>query len=93
MFTFIFCSIEQVNNLREIQAMRRLSPHSNILELQEVILYVYILYFEFLAPTPGLSDQVNCCHHLVSVVVSDIFKLLHLYLILTNHWSILSQSW
>ncbi|XP_076098270.1 MAPK/MAK/MRK overlapping kinase-like isoform X1 [Mytilus galloprovincialis] len=30
-------SIEQVNNLREIQAMRRLSPHSNILELQEVI--------------------------------------------------------
>lgn len=30
-------SIDQVNNLREIQAMRRLSPHSNILELQEVI--------------------------------------------------------
>ncbi|KAK3093503.1 hypothetical protein FSP39_016537 [Pinctada imbricata] len=30
-------SIEQVNNLREIQAMRRLSPHANILELQEVI--------------------------------------------------------
>ncbi|XP_033736171.1 MAPK/MAK/MRK overlapping kinase-like isoform X3 [Pecten maximus] len=30
-------SVEQVNNLREIQAMRRLSPHSNILELQEVI--------------------------------------------------------
>lgn len=30
-------SLEQVNNLREIQAMRRLSPHANILELQEVI--------------------------------------------------------
>ncbi|KAL5008683.1 hypothetical protein ScPMuIL_014264 [Solemya velum] len=30
-------SIEQVNNLREVQAMRRLSPHANILELQEVI--------------------------------------------------------
>lgn len=33
-----FFSIEQVNNLREVQAMRRLSPHANILELQEVIL-------------------------------------------------------
>ncbi|KAK3748050.1 hypothetical protein RRG08_029900 [Elysia crispata] len=30
-------SIEQVNNLREIQAMRRLAPHPNVLELQEVI--------------------------------------------------------
>ncbi|XP_064622097.1 MAPK/MAK/MRK overlapping kinase-like isoform X2 [Lineus longissimus] len=30
-------SLEQVNNLREIQAMRRLSPNANILELQEVI--------------------------------------------------------
>lgn len=30
-------SIEQVNNLREIQAMRRLAPHSNVLELYEVI--------------------------------------------------------
>ncbi|XP_038072169.1 MAPK/MAK/MRK overlapping kinase-like isoform X2 [Patiria miniata] len=30
-------SLEQVNNLREIQAMRRLSPHENILELIEVI--------------------------------------------------------
>ncbi|XP_041353049.1 MAPK/MAK/MRK overlapping kinase-like isoform X1 [Gigantopelta aegis] len=30
-------SIEQVNNLREIQAMRRLSPHANVLELHEVI--------------------------------------------------------
>ncbi|CAG5132553.1 unnamed protein product, partial [Candidula unifasciata] len=30
-------SIEEVNNLREIQAMRRLSPHPNILELQEVL--------------------------------------------------------
>eukprot|EP00700_Malawimonas_jakobiformis_P002338 EC723902.1.p1 GENE.EC723902.1~~EC723902.1.p1 ORF type:complete len:174 (+),score=20.40 EC723902.1:116-637(+) len=32
-----FESIEQVNNLREIQALRRLSPHSNIIKLQEVI--------------------------------------------------------
>ncbi|XP_025105892.1 MAPK/MAK/MRK overlapping kinase-like isoform X2 [Pomacea canaliculata] len=30
-------SIEQVNNLREIQAMRRLSPHANVLELFEII--------------------------------------------------------
>ncbi|XP_064603016.1 MAPK/MAK/MRK overlapping kinase-like [Liolophura sinensis] len=30
-------SLDQVNNLREIQAMRRLSPHPNILELEEVI--------------------------------------------------------
>lgn len=30
-------SLDQVNNLREIQAMRRLSPHDNILELREVI--------------------------------------------------------
>ncbi|XP_078516328.1 MAPK/MAK/MRK overlapping kinase isoform X2 [Lissotriton helveticus] len=32
-----FESIEQVNNLREVQALRRLSPHPNILHLQEVI--------------------------------------------------------
>jgi len=31
-------SIEQVNNLREIQALRRLNPHPNIIELKEVIL-------------------------------------------------------
>ncbi|XP_052769135.1 MAPK/MAK/MRK overlapping kinase-like isoform X2 [Mya arenaria] len=30
-------SLDQVNNLREIQAMRRLANHSNILELEEVI--------------------------------------------------------
>ncbi|XP_072031525.1 MAPK/MAK/MRK overlapping kinase-like [Amphiura filiformis] len=30
-------SLEQVNNLREVQAMRRLSPHDNILELKEVV--------------------------------------------------------
>uniref|UniRef100_A0A6I8PNJ5 MOK protein kinase n=1 Tax=Ornithorhynchus anatinus TaxID=9258 RepID=A0A6I8PNJ5_ORNAN len=32
-----FESIEQVNNLREIQAMRRLNPHPNILTLHEVV--------------------------------------------------------
>ncbi|MGH0187160.1 UNVERIFIED_CONTAM: hypothetical protein FKN15_034044 [Acipenser sinensis] len=32
-----FESTEQVNNLREIQAMRRLSPHPNILQLHEVL--------------------------------------------------------
>ena len=32
-----FDSIEQVNNLREIQALRRLSPHSNIIRLLEVL--------------------------------------------------------
>ncbi|XP_039597749.1 MAPK/MAK/MRK overlapping kinase-like [Polypterus senegalus] len=30
-------SMEKVNNLREIQAMRRLSPHPNILQLHEVL--------------------------------------------------------
>ncbi|XP_077997469.1 MAPK/MAK/MRK overlapping kinase-like [Glandiceps talaboti] len=30
-------SIEHVNNLREIQAMKRLSPHPNIIELKEII--------------------------------------------------------
>lgn len=32
-----FESIEQVNNLSEIQALRRLSPHPNILMLHEVV--------------------------------------------------------
>ncbi len=32
-----FKSLEQVNNLREIQALRRLNPHPNIIELQEVL--------------------------------------------------------
>lgn len=33
----VFESIEQVNNLREIQALRRLSPHPNIVKLYEVL--------------------------------------------------------
>ncbi|KAM4853604.1 MAPK/MAK/MRK overlapping kinase isoform 9-T9 [Thomomys bottae] len=32
-----FDSIDQVNNLREIQALRRLNPHPNILTLYEVV--------------------------------------------------------
>jgi len=32
-----FDSIDRVNNLREIQCMRRLSPHTNIVDLKEVI--------------------------------------------------------
>jgi renal tumor antigen len=32
-----FDSLDQVNNLREIQALRRLSPHANIIKLQEVL--------------------------------------------------------
>ncbi|NXJ05852.1 MOK kinase, partial [Odontophorus gujanensis] len=32
-----FKSIEQVNNLSEVQALRRLSPHPNILTLHEVV--------------------------------------------------------
>lgn len=31
-------SMTQVNNLREIQALRRLNPHPNVIELKEVIL-------------------------------------------------------
>lgn len=32
-----FKSIEQVNSLREIQALRRLNPHDNIIELEDVL--------------------------------------------------------
>ena len=32
-----FDSIEQVNNLREIQALRRLSPHAHVVKLYEVL--------------------------------------------------------
>ena len=32
-----FSSLEQVNSLREIQALRRLSPHPNIVKLHEVL--------------------------------------------------------
>ena len=32
-----FESIDQVNNLREIQALRRLSPHEHIIALEEVL--------------------------------------------------------
>ena len=32
-----FNSIEQVNGLREIQALRRLSPHPNVVTLHEVL--------------------------------------------------------
>jgi renal tumor antigen len=32
-----FDNIEQVNNLREIQALKRLSPHPNIIKLVEVL--------------------------------------------------------
>lgn len=31
-------SVEQANNLREVQAMKRLSPHANIIQLHELIL-------------------------------------------------------
>jgi renal tumor antigen len=33
-----FESVEQVNNLREIQALRRLSNHTNVIRLYEVLL-------------------------------------------------------
>lgn len=32
-----FDSMDQVNRLREIQALRRLSPHPNIIQLLEVL--------------------------------------------------------
>ncbi|KAB1277745.1 MAPK/MAK/MRK overlapping kinase [Camelus dromedarius] len=35
---YLHNSVEQVNNLREIQALRRLNPHPNILTLHEVLL-------------------------------------------------------
>jgi hypothetical protein len=33
----LFHALDQVNNLREIQALRRLSPHPNIIALSEVL--------------------------------------------------------
>lgn len=33
----MFSSIQQVNSLREIQALRRLNPHENIIELEDVL--------------------------------------------------------
>jgi renal tumor antigen len=33
-----FTSLEQVNNLREVQALRRLSPHPQVIKLLEVLL-------------------------------------------------------
>ena len=38
MSSAFFYSLEQVNNLREVQAMRRLTPHPNVVDLKEVIL-------------------------------------------------------
>ncbi|XP_063189094.1 MAPK/MAK/MRK overlapping kinase isoform X2 [Chroicocephalus ridibundus] len=42
-----FESMEQVNKLREVQALRRLSPHPNILMLHEVVFlkFPYICFF------------------------------------------------
>ena len=33
-----FESVEQANNLREVQALKRLSPHPQIIKLVELIL-------------------------------------------------------
>jgi renal tumor antigen len=33
-----FDSIEQVNNLREVQALKKLSPHPGVIKLIEVVL-------------------------------------------------------
>lgn len=40
-------SLEQANNLREVQAMKRLSPHANIIQLHELILWVLKLSFDY----------------------------------------------
>lgn len=37
-FGLCICSSDQVNNLREVQALRRLNPHPNVIELKEVVL-------------------------------------------------------
>ena len=37
-FLCLCCSIDEVNNLREIQAMRRLNPHGNVVDLKDIIL-------------------------------------------------------
>ena len=38
MVPFYVSSLEQVNSLREVQAMKRLNPHPNILQLHELVL-------------------------------------------------------
>lgn len=40
-----FDSIEQVNNLREVQALKKLSPHPGIIKLLEVVLYDNFLIY------------------------------------------------
>ena len=37
-FCFLLLSLEQANNLREVQAMKKLNPHPNIIQLHELIL-------------------------------------------------------
>ncbi len=55
-------SLEQANNLREVQAMKRLSPHANIIQLHELILWVlecnYPLWSHFTA-----SSYFNVAYH------------------------------
>ena len=58
-----FDSIDQVNNLREIQALRRLSPHPNIVKLYEVLLYVVTYMFIYI-----------CAHlFLLSILLTECF--------------------
>lgn len=38
MFFGLLFSLEQANNLREVQAMKKLNPHPNIIQLHELIL-------------------------------------------------------
>ena len=35
-YCVLLFSVDQVNNLHEIQALRRLNPHPNIIELKDV---------------------------------------------------------
>ena len=64
-----FNSIEQVNGLREIQALRRLSPHPNVVTLHEVLYdkptgrYVSLL---LRMPVIGVSFVVRDSEHLMA---------------------------
>lgn len=49
---FLLLSLEQANNLREVQAMKRLSPHANIIQLHELILWVLHCCLVIVSPQP-----------------------------------------
>ncbi len=62
------CSQEQVDNLREVQALKRLNPHPNIIKLIEVILYVNSKANVLSCSSVVAAGQRNCLSFVSSFV-------------------------